>query len=411
LLNQLWHDLWIAVFIILILIGIFSGYGLVIGFGVMGLMVAGIAWLWNKLSLEDVSYERRLSQQRVFIGEEVALTVTLTNKKPVPLGRVEVEDELPKAVHVADADVFPSPNPHSQTMRHATSMAWYERIRWDYRMKCAQRGLYYLGPARLNSGDLFGFFTSEKTAYGQDYLLVYPRVVPLPELGIPGARPLGEVKGGIRIFEDTSRPLSIRDYQSGDPLKIVDWKASARAQQLKVHTYEPSSTMTVILVVVVETTAHYWEGYSPRNLERVITAAASLASYAAERQYNLGLFSNGTPVLSDRPMKIPPSRSPEQLTVVLEALATIRPMAMGPMAAHLAEHARRFPIGATLVLVTAIMPPELVDATRSLRAQGHKIVVMHVGDEPLPQLPEGVIVHQLRDYFIRMEQASEFGPR
>lgn len=377
----------------------------------MGLLVAGLSWIWNRLSLEDVTYERTLSQQRVFIDEEVTMSVTLTNRKPMPLGRIRVEDEIPDIIEIADAPVVGSHDPQSQTLQHSTSMAWYERIHWQYKIKCPQRGFYRLGPTRLYSGDLFGFFSSEKLQRGNDYLLVYPRIVPLPELGLPFVRPLGETKGGLRIYEDPARPVGLRDYQLGDPLKIVDWKATARMQQLQVRTYEPSSSITVIVAVAIDTAAHYWEGYHKVNLERVITTAASVANYANEQQYSIGLFSNGTPVLADRPMKIPPSQSPEQLTAILEALATIRPIAMGSMSDQLSENSRRFPIGSTIVIVTAFLPDELGDVINTLREQGYKIVVLYVGTEETPQLPEDVIFHQLAEYFERLEYTSEFSPR
>jgi uncharacterized protein (DUF58 family) len=213
------------------------------------------------------------------------------------------------------------------------------------------------------------------------------------------------------MFQDPSRPLGIRDYERGDPLNTVDWKASARRQTLQVRTFEPSSTMTVILAVVVETTARYWEGYSAVNLERVITAAASVARYAAEKRYSIGLFSDGTPILADRPMRISPSRSPEQETIILEALATIRPLPMGSMGPLLTEYSRRFPMGATLVVITALVLPELVDAISNLKGCGYRIVVLYLGDEQCPELPDGVLVHELQDHFETMELAGEFGPR
>lgn len=411
MLNQLWHDLWVLVFAVLILIGMFAAQGLLVGFGVMGLLVAGISWLWNRLSLEDVSYQREVSDQKVFIDEELTLSIILTNRKPVPLGRVRIEDSIPSAIEIADADVIPSPNPDMQILRHSGSMTWYERVRWDYRVKCGRRGYFRLGPARVSGGDLLGLFASEKAIGDRDYILVYPRVVPLPQLGLPAVRPLGEVTSDARIFEDTSRPMGIRDYEPGDSMRIVDWKATARSQQLKARTYQPSSTVTVTLAVAVDTTEHYWEGYSTVNLERVITAAASVASYASEQQYSLGLFSNGTPVLADRPMKIAPSRAPEQLPVILEVLATVRPLAMGPMATHLVEYARRFAFGSTLVLVTAYVQPGLPEAIATLKAMGHRIVVLYVADEPCPPLPEGVTLYEIGPHFQRMGFASEFGPR
>ncbi len=411
--NRFWHDIWIPLFVLLIIIGVISGHGLVIGLGVMGLLVASTSWLWNRLALEDVHYSRTVEQERVFMGEETKLTVSLTNRKPLPIGRIDVEDEFPEEIEFTDAEIAVSANPRSVVLRHHTSLSWYERIRWEYNIKCTARGFYRIGPARIESGDLFGFFNTEKPELEGNFLLVYPRVVPLPELGLPPVRPLGESRRGLAIFEDPSRPSGLREYQVGDPLKIVDWKATARMQQLQVRTFEPSSSFTVILVVVVETAERPWEGYSPTNLERVITTAASVASYAASRQYGVGMFSNGTPILTDRPMKLEPSSDPEHLTVILEALATVRPLPIGPMALQLTQNLRQFPIGSTLVVMAALLSSDLVEAIGDLKRQGYQIVVIFVGDADvdLPALPEGIALHDLRVFFENLEMAGEFGPR
>ncbi len=407
MLSQMWHELWVLIFVALIAIGIFTGEGLLIGFSVMGLLVVGTARLWNRVSLENVTYERDFSQRRVFIGEKTTLSITLTNRKPLPLGRVRVEDEIPASMELSDAHVVGSPNPEGKTLMHSASMSWYERIRWTYEFQCSRRGFFRIGPSILRSGDLFGFFSSEEIARDRDYVLVYPRIVSLPEIGMPSARPLGETRGGIRIFEDISRPMGLRDYQMGDPLKTVDWKATARMQELQVRTYEPSSSMAVILAVAVDTMEHTWEGYSAIHLERIITAAASLAVYASERQYSLGLFSNGTPVLADRPMKIAPSQSPDQLTIILEALASIRPLPMGSIAGQLGHQWRSFPLGATIVIVLSLVADELPQILDNMRAHGYKLVVVYVGDKPCPPMPEAVLLHEIGDAFEGLEFADQ----
>ena len=407
MLSQIWHELWVLIFVVLIFIGIFVGEGLLIGFSVMGLLVVGTARLWNKAALEDLTYEREFSQQRVFIGEKATLSITLTNRKPLPLGRVRVEDEVPISMSLVSADVVSSPNPEGKTLRHSTSMSWYERVRWTYEFQCDRRGFFRVGPSTIRSGDLFGFFSNESTAQDRDYVLVYPRVVSLPEIGMPSAHPLGESRGGMRIFEDMSRPMGLRDYQLGDPLKTIDWKATARMQELQVRTYEPSSSTTVILAVAVDTMAHTWEGYSAIHLERIIMAAASLAVYAAESQHNLGLFSNGTPVLADRPMKIAPSQAPDQLTIILEALASIRPLPMGSIASQLGQQWRRFPLGATVVVVISLVTDELPQILEDMRTHGYRLVVVYVGDEPCPPMPEGVLLYEIGDQFEGLEFADQ----
>ncbi len=407
----MFSEAWILLFLVLVGIGLFTGQGIVTALGGMGFLVGGISWLWNRVSLDRVTYERSLSSRRLFIGEEVTLSVSITNRKPIPLGWLRVEDDIPDALELRDAKLTPTPRPKTQALVHSTSIAWYERVHWRYTLSSKQRGFYRIGPATLKSGDLFGLFTSDREDAHQDYILVYPRVVPLEELVLPPVRPLGEVRGGLRIFEDPTRPAGVRDYRPGDPLKRVDWKATARHQSLQVRVFEPTVTHTLVVVLNADTVANIWEGYISEYLERAVTAAASVASYAFDNHYTVGLFSNGTPLLAERPMNIPPAGDLNQLTLMLEALATAGPVTTGAMAEVLAQHAHRFPLGATLVLVTAILPEELEETIDYLVRYGYRLVVLYVGDEEPPQLPEKVALYELGHYFASQESKDGAGKK
>ena len=154
--------------------------------------------------------------------------------------------------------------------------------------------------------------------------------------------------------------------------------------------------------------AHYWEGYSPRHLERIITAAASIANYAHAQRYNLGLFSNGTPVLADRPMRIAPASSPEQLTIILEALASIRPLPVGLMAAQLGDQWRAFPLGATVVVIVSLVSDDMPAVLLNMRERGYKPVLIYVGDGECPPLPEGVLLYEIGDALEGLEFREQF---
>ena len=405
------HELWLIFFAVLVVAGIITGQVLIGGFGILGLIIGSIAWLWSRLSLEEVTYERSLARNRAFVGDEVPITVSITNKKPVPLGWLRLYDRIPPDVEVRGGQMGEQVGATALSLMLSTSMGWYERVVWEYRLKCTARGYFRLGPARLESGDLFGFFTSEKTAPGRDDLLVYPETATLPELGIPALKPMGDARNGLLIYRDTSRPGAARDYQRGDPLKWVDWKLSAKTGRLQVRVFDPSSSTTIVLIVAVDTNPINWGGYSPVLLERVIKVAASVAIHAVEEGYELGLFSNGSAIRADRPMVIPPSGEPAQLPVILEALATITPVVMSPIHKRLGDHARRFPMGSTLVIATAIVSPELAAVVSSLKKRGHPVVVLYVAEGACPDLPEGVVVHELGERLSRAEAASEFGPR
>ena len=223
--NRFWHDIWILMFVLLIFVGIFSGQALVIGLGVMGLLVALVSWLWNRLSLEEVHYEREIEQTRVFRGEETKLTISLTNRKPVPLGKLDLEDEYPEEIEIVGAEVTPSSNPKSMIMRLHTSISWYERIRWEYTIKCNERGFYRFGPARLESGDLFGFFESETTHRATDYLLVYPQSGPAAAARTSAAQTAGRQPGRNRDLPgpvETGRTPRVPDRRSAEDHRLEE---------------------------------------------------------------------------------------------------------------------------------------------------------------------------------------------
>jgi hypothetical protein len=64
-------------------------------------------------------------------------------------------------------------------------------------------------------------------------------------------------------------------------------------------------------------------------------------------------------------------------------------------------------MGATLAVTTAFLPPEFVDTLGDLKDHGHKIVVFYVGEEPCPEMTEGILLYKLRDHLISLEEAGE----
>ena len=399
-------ELWVFFFLLVIAIGLFTSHGIITAVGGMGFLVGLVSWFWNKVSLERVTYERELSSNRAFLGEEVYLSISLTNKKPIPLGWLTAQDDVPDAVQLVGTSLSTSGKPETHTLVHSTSVAGYERVRWSYTVKPRRRGYFRFGPVSLRSGDLFGLFSSHRRDPFRDSLLVYPKIVPMEEMVLPPVRPFGETKGGLTIIEDTTRPAGVRDYRFDDPMKRIDWKATARHQELQIKMYEPSVSHVVVIILSVDTVPYHWGGYFPVQLERAVTAAASTAVYAVDKGYMVGFFSNGTPILAERPMNIGPARNPQHLTIILEVLATVGPVTTGPMPEVMARQARRFPLGATLVLVAAAVSDKMSESMDYLVSEGHRLVLMYVGDEELPTLPTKVQVHDLSGYFKRLEDQS-----
>jgi uncharacterized protein (DUF58 family) len=188
--------------------------------------------------------------------------------------------------------------------------------------------------------------------------------------------------------------MGCRDHRPYDSFRHIHWKATARQGELKVKVYEPTVSLSVVICLNVATFAHPWQGVRPELLEHAIVVAASLADYAVKQEYIVGMVANGAMPHADQPLKVLPSRSPDQLTRILEVLAGVTPFATTSIARLLRDESPNLPWGATLVVVTAVVTDELRATLARLREAGRRLVLVAV-DYELPKPPSGVLCHHV----------------
>ncbi len=101
-----------------------------------------------------------------------------------------------------------------------------------------RRGNLYLNGYVLGRKDSFGLCRQEKATHAATKLLVLPKLYQVPELFFSGARKYHQ--GGITAVQqqgDANEFLALREYVHGDPIKHMDWKATARTQTPIVRQY------------------------------------------------------------------------------------------------------------------------------------------------------------------------------
>ncbi len=72
----------------------------------------------------------------------------------------------------------------------------------NYQLHFDTRGYYQVGPLVLETGDLFGLHRRFRIVTEPVYIMVYPKVVPLPGYDLASRRPIGEIRLTHRLFED-----------------------------------------------------------------------------------------------------------------------------------------------------------------------------------------------------------------
>jgi uncharacterized protein (DUF58 family) len=356
------------------------------------LLVAGVSYLWQRYCLTRLTYFRRIGQERAFFGEDVPLTVEIVNAKPLPLAWVEVEDIIPGQLALQPAHVSPSHIPGRRLLSMLLSVRWYERVRRHYTITCGARGVHTFGPATLRTGDVFGLNTQEMALASENYLLVYPKVISLERLGLPASNPFGDLTLRRQwLFEDPMRTVGVRDYRPGDSPRRLHWKATARApdQALQVKVFEPTTSHRLHILLNVNTSEENWswQGYDPQALEAAVTTAASVANWASEHGFLVGLAANAKLFHSSAAVRIPPSRHPHQLMHIFEALARLVPMGSMPVQSLVELEAHDLAYGSTVVVVTAATGEPLIRQLQQLKRAGHRPVLLLITADEAPVAP------------------------
>lgn len=410
--NRIIRAIWAPATVIVVLLGVASGE-IIVSLVAATVLVAGwAAWTWTRYALHRLNSDIEISQSHAFVGETLDLTLQLENRKIIPLTALQVRINLPEILE-------PSNQPFSKLHESAplegvvvrsTSMRWYERLTWNFQIPLITRGHFQLARVDLKSGDLFGVYRRERTDEAERTLWVYPEVISLERLGLPRLRPQGDQRGGQRLFEDPTRLQTIRDYRPGDPLKKVDWKATARRQTLQSRVYDPSSDLIAVVALNVSTLPHAWQGFFGDIFERAVSVAASLAHDFSNERVPVGLLANCTWPGHDTAIRVPPSRSPGQMTKILEALAMADVFTLVRIERMLSEE--RLTYGSTLALVTAVLTPDLESSLLRLKRHGAQIGLIYVGIEDPPATFADSPVYDIRSALegLHYERVGEAGP-
>ena len=165
----------------------------------------------------------------------------------------------------------------------------------SYKVRCTKRGAYPLPNTRWNIRDLLGLFQPrEGEVDNAQEITVRPRILRARRLQPLRTRaatrhPEADI---ARLGMPTNEFQELRHYSVGDPLRLINWKATARTVTSPgavplVNEYEPEGRKAVWLFV--DASQEMEVGTSIENaLEWAVEAASGVSYYFLQRGYRLG---------------------------------------------------------------------------------------------------------------------------
>jgi uncharacterized protein (DUF58 family) len=159
---------------------------------------------------------------------------------------------------------------------------------YQYELPTATRGLMAVGPLTLQRGDPFGLARNRHAAGETRTLWVYPRKYPARALigGFPrhhhdGTTTDDSLRGSLDLRD-------VREYQPGDEVRHLHWKATARTGRMMVRDYaDPEQPRFTLLL---DTRA---DALSPAAFEEAVDLAASLLAASATAGHHSRLVTSG----------------------------------------------------------------------------------------------------------------------
>ncbi len=403
---------WYFLSLFLLLVGVVTREPLVFAATLFTLLIAFVPNLWYRHALRHLAVRQAVDQQHLFFGEEVTLSISIENQKLLPLPSLSVEDSITPALTVLKKQDLRLQRV-SQDMLATTWLLWpLQRVTRRYHIRCLSRGMHTFGPIRLRSNDPFGWLEADVMLPVAERLLIYPLVAPLETLGLASLHPFGDYASQHRLLEDPLQVAGVRDYQLGDEPRHIHWKATAHAGALQSKVYEPSSLRRLLVVLDAWNYSGYWKGPDPDIQELSITVAASLAVWGLDEGYSVGVLTNSAVTLppeqqqkvlpqakaildtpdmqvdktlpveiSSAGISIPYSRDYGQYEHILSTLAQLAPQSTASIALLLATEEGMFPIGTTIVLVSATssLAEDTIEQLEELRRRGAVVYLALLG--------------------------------
>ena len=378
--------------VVILLIAAWNGQIFIVILLGLAISAAVLGKSWSRLSLRGVGCGRTVSEDRVFAGETVELKVRLVNRKILPLPWVQLSHMVPGQLEIQDAILESEWSGNRRILGYNTSLFWYSAVSWHHSLLCRKRGYYHLGNLTVTSGDIFGLYPRSSTYASDDTIIVYPRIFPIEQFGLPSINPLGETQAKRRIFEDQTRTIGVREYSPHDSLRYIHWKASARHQNLQVKVFEPTTTLKIALFIAVDS----FQSGDENDFELGVSAAASLANYIIQKRSQVGLFTNALSPIFNESIQMAPSGGNTQMVGILEALARITSQPSGAFEEFFQDTYGTLPWGTTCVFIIDEPLTTFPTLLSRLKESGFKSVIMQIGKQRRNDSGLATVWHSLK---------------
>ena len=254
----------VFLFIVAVLLDLQYLYLMAVTLAVLPLSSYALAYFWAAKFSAERDHEGTVTE-----SSHVPVRLHITLRGGLPQSGLRVAEAVPTALD-------PLLGAMSNEAKPLTEWNGQEGTR-EYFIEPQMRGVYQIGPARLETTDPLGLFSFSAPLGLQTELVVHPDPVPARDwaVGGEGMHGLRERDGKTRRGEGMDFH-GVRPYREGDTLRRVHWPTTARTGKLAVVEFERAYQQDIIVCMDLRKDIHRGQGRES-TLEYAVKVAATLA--------------------------------------------------------------------------------------------------------------------------------------
>lgn len=291
-------------------------------------------------------------------GTPIAVKVTVLNQGP-SIDEVVIQDILPSGIQQLDGK--------SSTVALLQSG---EKVEFEYMIE-AQRGDYEAYEVLVQAGDFLRLFESVLVYKTSPRLTVYPhyaklnriKIRPAQTHGFAGPIPARQGGAGIDFW-------GVREYQTGDSQRQINWKLAARSNQdLYVNVFEQERVASVGLIVDARLRTNFVT-QSGSLFEHSVRAAAMIAETFLNDGNRVSLLIYGSEM-----SRVVSGYGKTQQDRILRALSKAAPGLNYALGSLEYLPTQLFPAKSQIVLISSLLPED-IPVILKMRAHGYAVILV-----------------------------------
>ncbi|WP_188455079.1 DUF58 domain-containing protein [Virgibacillus oceani] len=337
---------------------------------------------------------RNLSRHVIRAGDSITVVVRVTREVPFPLYYCICEEVFPDTLKKVDnrkEKYYHLDQPDklqvNRMIKKVVFPGFRKEMELPYRIEQVPRGEHQLQAVRIKTGDVFGFIKKEHVFHVADQLVAYPNESKLHISERVSSFEQGSVSSYTLNLKNTNVATGIREYMPGDKFSWIDWKQTAKKNNVMTKEFEQEKSTDTILIL----DCCYYVGINPLAFEAAIEVTISLMEAIQKQASQVGLLSVG-----EETVYYPLHHDPTKKERMRQHLTRVQPGGNRPFALKLKEEVRKLSSGNIIMMITTNMDGAIKESLQQMKQRSKSVIVLFIQAKALISQQEHTIIQQLQ---------------